>query len=634
MRFDLEQLFQSPVRDLVLDQLTKNLGQPREGANKLLDKALSLIFARMARKSLRRDSASTLYGLLKNSSFSVDPASLLSEQSSSTPNQVEQLVEQGKQLIPALFVSKTQGSENYLANTTNMPAGSVKTTLGLLIPIIFSFFKDKIENNGLNLTRMTGFIGDQKNNIAPFIDQGALDALGIKGTFDDLFLALDKAPALFIAGTSSAGSDVDYSEPPVVESAASTPNSHIAEHPEKKSIIPWKFLIPVAVLLAGLLVAKSCTTEETKTEPATPTATSTQASTNAAATSAAETPASTATPAEQPPTAAASDTSAADSSTSAADNNNAQPAEPAVQTTQGLGNLAWAVTDKDITVSGKVQNTDIKNAITSQLKTFAGSLPLNDQLQVDAQAPVFAFENFAGLSEALKNFPEISGRFDDTRLELQGLITSAEEKNDLIQSLQSVLGNAFTVQADAVTIESTQAPVQESPTAEQTPSTEASSQVATPEPSAANTPVDTESQAAPTPVSSESSHAASTEVVEEDAAILSDMTLAQLDLNIQFDTGLNTIKPRYHKMLNAFAQYLQETGKSGEIAGYTDNVGDAQANQALSQARAEAVRDYLIAQGVKAEQLNAMGHGQENPRADNSTEEGRAQNRRIEFNAK
>ena len=74
MRFDLEQLFQSPVRDIILEQLTKTLGLPQEGSAQLFDKALSLTFARMARKSLRRDSASTLYGLLKNTSFNIDPS--------------------------------------------------------------------------------------------------------------------------------------------------------------------------------------------------------------------------------------------------------------------------------------------------------------------------------------------------------------------------------------------------------------------------------------------------------------------------------------------------------------------------------------------------------------------------------
>ena len=87
-------------------------------------------------------------------------------------------------------------------------------------------------------------------------------------------------------------------------------------------------------------------------------------------------------------------------------------------------------------------------------------------------------------------------------------------------------------------------------------------------------------------------------------------------------------------MLNAFAHYLIENNKSGEIVGHTDNSGDAAMNLRLSEDRANAVRNYLIAQGVNPDSLVAIGYGQERPRADNGTEEGRAQNRRIEFNAR
>ena len=63
-------------------------------------------------------------------------------------------------------------------------------------------------------------------------------------------------------------------------------------------------------------------------------------------------------------------------------------------------------------------------------------------------------------------------------------------------------------------------------------------------------------------------------------------------------------------------------------AGYTDNVGDATRNQTLSQQRAEAVKDYLNAQGV--ENLTATGYGMEQPIASNDTPEGRQRNRRVE----
>jgi OOP family OmpA-OmpF porin len=68
-----------------------------------------------------------------------------------------------------------------------------------------------------------------------------------------------------------------------------------------------------------------------------------------------------------------------------------------------------------------------------------------------------------------------------------------------------------------------------------------------------------------------------------------------------------------------------------EVAGYTDSRGSAAYNRTLSRKRAQAVADYLIKRGVKAENLTAKGYGEENPVADNKTAEGQAENRRVEL---
>lgn len=70
---------------------------------------------------------------------------------------------------------------------------------------------------------------------------------------------------------------------------------------------------------------------------------------------------------------------------------------------------------------------------------------------------------------------------------------------------------------------------------------------------------------------------------------------------------------------------------SMEISGHTDSVGDADYNQALSERRAKAVSDALIARSVAAGRLSAVGYGFSRPVADNATDEGKAENRRIEF---
>ncbi|WP_290784471.1 OmpA family protein [Halomonas sp.] len=84
--------------------------------------------------------------------------------------------------------------------------------------------------------------------------------------------------------------------------------------------------------------------------------------------------------------------------------------------------------------------------------------------------------------------------------------------------------------------------------------------------------------------------------------------------------------------LNDVAQILtQYTDTRVNIAGHTDSTGNADYNQRLSERRAEAVGNYLAQSGVSRNRLNMTGYGQSQPVASNATEEGRAQNRRVEI---
>lgn len=104
-------------------------------------------------------------------------------------------------------------------------------------------------------------------------------------------------------------------------------------------------------------------------------------------------------------------------------------------------------------------------------------------------------------------------------------------------------------------------------------------------------------------------------------------------MNIYFDTGSATITRDSMETLTTAANAIKQApaGTRIEIGGHTDNTGDAAANMTLSQQRADAVVAKLGELGVAAGTLSAKGYGQEKPRASNDTEEGRAQNRRIEF---
>lgn len=101
------------------------------------------------------------------------------------------------------------------------------------------------------------------------------------------------------------------------------------------------------------------------------------------------------------------------------------------------------------------------------------------------------------------------------------------------------------------------------------------------------------------------------------------------DITFEFDKA--DIKPESYPYLNKIADLMKRTEAKIIIGGHTDNKGSAAYNLKLSERRAKAVYDYLIGQGVIKENLAYDFFGLSRPRATNETEEGRQQNRRVEF---
>ena len=105
--------------------------------------------------------------------------------------------------------------------------------------------------------------------------------------------------------------------------------------------------------------------------------------------------------------------------------------------------------------------------------------------------------------------------------------------------------------------------------------------------------------------------------------------------NIRFSPGRATIDPDSAGLLDRLIETALRCPTTNiEVAGHTDSDGEDAANQALSEKRAQAVADYLVKAGLPVNRFTAVGYGSAQPIATNDTEDGKAQNRRIEFTVK
>ncbi|MBC7428494.1 MAG: OmpA family protein [Bacteriovorax sp.] len=108
--------------------------------------------------------------------------------------------------------------------------------------------------------------------------------------------------------------------------------------------------------------------------------------------------------------------------------------------------------------------------------------------------------------------------------------------------------------------------------------------------------------------------------------------VTKLKSDILFDTGKSDLKPQAKSNLGEMASIMKKYPENVlAINGYTDNTGSEAVNEALSERRAKAVRDQLVASGMPATVMSTYGRGPAGPIGDNSSKAGRQQNRRVEI---
>ncbi len=242
-----------------------------------------------------------------------------------------------------------------------------------------------------------------------------------------------------------------------------------------------------------------------------------------------------------------------------------------------------------VQASGVVRNEDAKTSIVNALNTVFGADKVKSAISIDPSAAAASWlDNIRAGLEALKG-ANVDAIFEGNKVNVGGGTMDDSERGKIIAALSSALGVGVAVgvltdkTAEAVAV---------------------------------------------------ANNRATTELASLQSGFgVKDLLFALNDSVFSFASDSAEVPEAMAPFLKTAAADLKQlkAGHVLEIAGYTDNTGDAALNLALSQKRADAVREALIKYGVDPDMLVAKGYGEADPVASNDTAEGRLKNRRIEY---
>jgi outer membrane protein OmpA-like peptidoglycan-associated protein/uncharacterized protein YidB (DUF937 family) len=265
----------------------------------------------------------------------------------------------------------------------------------------------------------------------------------------------------------------------------------------------------------------------------------------------------------------------------------AEPSAPASAATP----TRFAISNDNglVRAAGVVRDQDAKTSIVDALNVVFGADKVKSDISVDkSAAPASWLGNIRAALDALKG-SNADAIFEGDRVNVGGAAMTDAARDKIIAALRSALGGNVAVGAL------------------------------------------TDKTAAAVAVANDR---ATTELASLQSGFgVKDLLFALNDSMVSFASGSAQVPEAMAPFLKTAAADLKQlkAGHVLEIAGYTDNTGDATLNLALSQKRAEAVRQAFIKYGADPDTLVAKGYGEADPIANNDTAEGRLKNRRIEY---
>ena len=302
-----------------------------------------------------------------------------------------------------------------------------------------------------------------------------------------------------------------------------------------------------------------------------------------------------------------------------------------------------------VVLQGRLASRAAVDQVVSAANSAWGEGKVDNRLTVSDQVGEAAWISAAvGMMPGMAEMNAANLMLSDSGSTLTGEAASEEQRQSLMGGARDMLGEAF--QADiavaalpepepaiAEVEEQTPAETAASSSGEEAPPGEASSS------EEEASPAEAVASSAAREAASAESEAPSSEDVAPSSRTADPVKLCQdkldgvmKDHKVLFAYNRAELRPESQALLDRMAAALKACGdalKNGAlvIAGHTDSRGDDAYNQALSQRRADAVKDYLVGAGVDAALIRSVGKGESEPVASNDTEEGMARNRRITF---
>lgn len=250
----------------------------------------------------------------------------------------------------------------------------------------------------------------------------------------------------------------------------------------------------------------------------------------------------------------------------------------------------------DFTLSGDLPDLSLKTDLLDRLRgVFGPNINVIDALNINADAAAPNLDGIDGVWRKAIDIPDLNWDLRDGTLTLTGTAPNAQIKS----AVQAAAENAWPNSRidNQIQVFTGQQPGGATPPAEATPAA----------PSPAPAPADA------------------------CADLQADIT-ALLNQPVTFDTDGYTLTGSTEQMLTRVAEKITACpGSRINVDGYTDSSGNDAINVPLSANRAKAVADFLVTQGVAGDSVASQGHGSASPVADNDTDEGKAQNRRVEI---